>query len=164
MDVTAGPSRAEQMKARWSGLGGKLGMSFAALGFVLIVVAWNGAAGVDYTQGQIPYLISGGIAGLGLIVLGGALILTESGRHDRAELQRQLEELNATVSRLAPSLAVAGSNGNGAAAATGPFVVAGRQSFHDPSCRLVQGRDDAAQLSRQAAEAEGLAACRVCNP
>src|SRR3954469_24318065 len=87
------PALSDRLRSRWRGLGGKLGMGFAALGFFLIVVAWNGAAGVDYTQGQMPYLISGGIAGLGLIILGAALIVVESNRRDRVALEQRLEEM-----------------------------------------------------------------------
>ena len=76
-------------------------MGFAGLGFVLIVIAWNGAAGVDYTQGQIPYLISGGVAGLGLIVMGAALIVDESNRRDRVVIEQRLEELVAATNRIA---------------------------------------------------------------
>ena len=39
-----------------------LAVGFTASGFLLIVMGWNGAASVDYVQGQVPYLISGGSA------------------------------------------------------------------------------------------------------
>ena len=99
-------SVSDRLRARWRGMGGKLGMGFAAVGFALIVVAWNGAAGLDYVQGQLPYLISGGVAGLGLIVIGAALLIVESNRRDRVALEQRLEEL-------AASLRVASVNGNG---------------------------------------------------
>ena len=34
-----------------------------AIGFVVIFLGWNGAAEKDFVSGQIPYVISGGIAG-----------------------------------------------------------------------------------------------------
>ncbi len=41
-------------------------VGLVALGGIIIFLAWNGAAGKDYAQGQIPYLISGGVGGLAL--------------------------------------------------------------------------------------------------
>lgn len=153
----------DQARSRWAGMAGRMGMGFAVVGFLVILLAWNGAAGLDYAQGQLPYLISGGVGGLGLVVVGAALVVAESNRRDRAVLEAQLAELIAAVERLS-----AGAAATGAVAATvvavGDAVVAGRSSFHDPSCHLVESRPDAAQMSRQQAEQAGLKPCRVCRP
>lgn len=45
------------------------------LGFVAIVLGWVGAARTAREIEQIPYLISGGIVGLALVVLGGLLLV-----------------------------------------------------------------------------------------
>lgn len=153
-------------RARWAALGGKLGLGFAAAGFVLIAVAWNGAAGLDFVQGQVPYLISGGLGGLGLIVLGAAFVITEGNRRDRAELERRLDEVAAGLSRMTIAAPVGGGNGREERVpvpAGAGMVVAGRSSFHTPECHLVAGRD-ADLVPRERAEAEGLQACRVCQP
>ncbi len=159
MDVASLHDRA---RTRWAGMTGKLGLGFALVGFLFIVLAWNGAASLDYTQGQIPYLISGGVSGLGLIVLGAALVIAESNRRDRALLEQRLDEMTATLARLSPVA-------TGAAAATAALpagsVVAGRSSYHRPDCRLAEGRGEEADvLARERAEAEGLTPCRVCKP
>jgi hypothetical protein len=148
--TASGPPAA--LAARWAGLGGRLGLGFALGGFLLIAVAWNGAAGLDYVQGQLPYLISGGVGGLSLVVLGSALLIVENARRDRALLERRLEELVATMGRSVS--APAGHAGQ---------VVAGAMSFHHPDCRLVEERG-AELVSRARAEEEGLSACRVCTP
>ncbi len=44
------------------------------LGFVAMVLAWVGAARTAREIEQIPYLISGGLVGLALVVLGGLLL------------------------------------------------------------------------------------------
>lgn len=149
-----------EVRSRWAGMAGRIGMAFAAAGFVLILIAWNGAAGLDYAQGQIPYLISGGVGGLGLIVFGAALIVAESNRRDRALLERRLEELTVALGRLGTPAAVAAPG----ALPHGPLVVAGRTSFHDPSCHLVEGRDEGSYIGRAEAEESGLSPCRICNP
>jgi hypothetical protein len=131
-------------------MGGRLGLGFVLAGFLLVVVAWNGAAGLDHPQGQLPYLISGGVGGLALVVVGSALLIVENARRDRALLERRLEELVRAMGRAA-------SRG-----ATGE-VVAGALSFHRPDCRLAEERGTEL-VTRARAEAEGLDACRVCTP
>ena len=46
-------------------------------------------------------MISGGIAGLGLVVLGAALIVAHSLRTDRVELRGSIDDLRAAIERLA---------------------------------------------------------------
>ena len=75
------------MKIGWPKLGGLLGIGYCVVGFFLIFLGWNGAASNDREPAQIPYVISGGIAGLGLVVLGAALIVAHSLRTDRVELR-----------------------------------------------------------------------------
>lgn len=161
----------ERLRGRWAAMGGKLGMAFMAAGFVALFLAWNGAADLDYTQGQIPYLISGGVGGLGLIIIGAALLVIESSRRDRIELEGRLDELINAVGRMAP-VAAATASGNGhegpQAKVTVPadpgMVVAGQSSFHRPDCHLLGERATGDLLPREQAESDGLSACRICNP
>jgi hypothetical protein len=46
------------------------------LGFSVMVLGWVGAARTAREIEQIPYLISGGLIGLGLVVLGGLLLVS----------------------------------------------------------------------------------------
>jgi hypothetical protein len=85
------------MKQFWSDLGGKLGVGLIAAGFLLVFLGWNGAASVDRVEAQFPYLLSGGIAGLSLVVIGVGLIIVQNQRSDRALLQQTLRELEAAV-------------------------------------------------------------------
>ena len=149
----------ERIRRRWAGMSGKLGMGSIGLGFALMLVAWNGAAGLDYTQGQLPYVLSAGLPGLGFVILGAALLVVENARRDRAVLERLLTELVVTAGRTG-----AGGGATSARAVPGSFVLAGRTSFHDPACKLASHRDDAHPMSREDAEAAGLAPCRVCSP
>lgn len=76
-------------------------VGITALGFLFIFFGWNGAAEKNYVDGQIPYLISGGFAGLGLVLTGLSLSLAEARRRDTArlgaKLDRLLEHLGAEV-------------------------------------------------------------------
>lgn len=159
---------AARIRARWAGMTGKLGLAFVAAGFLVILLAWNGAAGIDYAQGQLPYLLSGGATGIGLIIIGSAFLVVESARRDRALVERRLEDLIGVLSRGAGAPATNGSAGpraaSAAVAADDGLVVAGRMSFHTTSCQLAEERDDADLVSRESAQARGLTPCRVCQP
>jgi hypothetical protein len=154
------------MRQLWPKLGGQLGSLCIALGLIVILLGWNGAASIDFTQGQIPYLLSGGAFGLGLVVIGAVLIVVQNSRRDRARLESQLRDLNDAVGRLANAVgSLGGSNGRstsrGGAAARD--VVVGRSSFHRPTCRLAEGKDLRA-TTISLALAEGLNPCRICKP
>ena len=90
----------DKARTRWAQIGGKLGMLFAGLGFLLMVMGWNGAAGLDYVQGQVPYVLSGGFIGLGLVIFGAVLLVIESNRRDRMLVERRLEDMAAALNRL----------------------------------------------------------------
>jgi uncharacterized membrane protein len=166
------------VKFRWSQLGGQLGIGLALIGFVLIFLGWNGAASYDRVPAQFPYLISGAVAGLALVVLGAAMIVVQSWRRDRAGLQRSVDELRVAVERLAGTVAVGGngsaSSVSSSASASVPsavvaaqladgLVVAGGTSYHRPDCRLVDGRGPLPAMTVDAAEATGLTPCRACD-
>lgn len=81
------------MKQFWNDLGGKLGVGLCGAGLLLVFLGWNGAASVDRVPSQFPYLISGGIGGLCLVLIGVGLLIVQNQRADRAELQATLREL-----------------------------------------------------------------------
>ncbi len=145
------------MKLRWNTLGGKLGLAFCVTGLALIWAGWNGAASYDEIEGQFPYLISGGVAGLALIVIGAALMIIQSQRADRVQLEANLNELRVILERVTGVPATSGPHGDDS------LVVAGPNAYHRPSCKLVAGRDLPTMPAEQA-EAAGLEPCRTCGP
>jgi hypothetical protein len=154
------------MKQTWAKLGGQLGLACAAIGLLAIGLAWNGAAGIDFVSGQVPYLLSGGAFGLALVMIGLSLVVIQNSRRDRALIEAQLSDLNNAINRLANAVGAGmGGGGNGSAvAALGPgMVVVGASSYHRPDCRLAQGKD-LAIMPIEAAQAESLSPCRICNP
>jgi hypothetical protein len=151
----------QRLFANRTGWQAGLSSLFVGAGFVVIAVAWNGAASKDFTQGQIPYLLSGGAAGLGLIGVGIGLMLFESGRRSRAHLDAQMARIITTLEEM--RLATSPSS-NGLAAVPEGFVVAGSHSYHRPDCRLVAGKENQTAMSVAEAEERGLSACRVCSP
>ena len=138
-------------------LGGKLGIAVCLLGFLVIYLGWNGAGSFNDIRQQFPYLISGGVAGIGLVIIGTALLVIESMRAERAELQATLLDLRDAIERM-------GGATSAPRAVTAGTVVVGASSFHRPTCRLVEGRDDLDLVATDDAEERGLTACRICNP
>ena len=152
------------MNLNWKKLGGQSGILLALVGFVLLFLGWNGAASFNFLPAQFPYLISGGLAGLALVILGAALLIVQNAREERAILLHALAEIREAVERSA-----VGSNGAAPTALLtqaeeAGLVVAGGSSFHRPSCRLVEGRGTLQTLTVQQAEAAGLEPCRSCDP
>ena len=142
--------------------GGKAGLILAAIGLLAIGVGWNGAAGQLTLLGQIPYILSGGLIGVSLVILGAAMLVVQGAREDRARLETKLD-----------LLADAMMSGGGAAAPRlgGPapqdasgLLVAGSASYHVPGCRLVDGREETSYLTPAEARATDLKPCRVCQP
>lgn len=136
-----------------------VGVLLVAIGFIVLFFAWNGAAGLDYVEGQLPYLISGGLSGIALIGAGLTVVLVQAQRRESRAVTDRLDELVEVVRGLATT---------GAAGPTlvpdDSMVVAGRGSYHATSCRLVQQRDDLQPMSRTAAQERGLNPCRICRP
>lgn len=142
-----------------------LALGFLSVGFIMIGVAWNGAASVDAPESQIPYLLSGGLGGIGLIGLGSALLLFIAGRRMLNRLESKYDAVIDVIRE------TAGLRTNGEVTTNGArkepsdgSVVIGRSSFHRPDCRLVIGKEDMEAVEPEEAEARGLQPCRVCEP
>ena len=140
-------------------LGSKLGLALGAIGLLVVGIGWNGAASNDLSVEQFPYLLSGGILGLSLVVMGAAYTITQNAREDSARLEARLAEL---IEVVASSGGLAG--GTPAPQDLSNLVAAGTASYHSPSCRLVDGREATTYLTPDEAMERGLKACRVCKP
>lgn len=140
----------------WSRAAAYLAVTMIAAGFILIGLAWNGAAEQDCIQCQFPYLISGGLGGLALVGTGILLALVREIRRAGLLVERRLDGLSREV---AASRSVTAAGGGGA----GPLVAAG-DTYHRPGCRVVEGLGDTTPLAPATAVERGLTPCRVCQP
>lgn len=70
-----------------------VGMAFAGVGFILLAVAWSQVAGETEVYLQLPYLVSAGMTGLGLIMVGLTVINVSAKRRDALERERQMDQL-----------------------------------------------------------------------
>lgn len=84
----------------------KVAFALPVVGVVLILAAWWQAAGTKYVADQVPMLISGGLFGLALILVGiGLFIRFSLARLLRFWLARLVVEQQAQTDRLVDSLA-----------------------------------------------------------
>lgn len=142
----------------WSKATTYVGVIMLATGFLLIVLGWNGAASFDTAQQQLPYVISGGLGGLALVGAGLALLVVQELRRTTMMLSQKLDEV-------ADAGAGAGATGGPTAVPdSGDAVIAGRTTYHRPTCHLVEGRQDLQVMAPSTAADRGLAACRICEP
>lgn len=81
-------------------LGTWAGVGLAAVGLVLVAIAWGRTAGLTNVGLQVPYVVSAGFTGLGLVVVGMTLVSVSAKRADAAERTRQLRELRDVLAEL----------------------------------------------------------------
>jgi len=149
------------MNPQFGRFGGKAGLGLVALGMIVIGVAYNAVASQTSLLAQMPYLVSGGLIGLALVILGSAVLIVNSAREDRALLEGKLDQL---MDVLASGGAGTRTVSSGSPSDVSGLVVAGTASFHAPGCRLVDGREETELLTAEEASRSGLKACRVCQP
>jgi signal transduction histidine kinase len=82
-----------------------VGVAIAVAGFVLIAYAWSKVAGIaDNVALQMPYLVSGGLSGLGLVMVGVTIINIAAKRRDARMRQQQTELLADALHELRTAL------------------------------------------------------------
>lgn len=131
------------------------------LGIALIVLGWYGAAHSPYLWEQVPYLISGGLVGLGLVMGAGLVYLgswvargAQAQRAASAELAELLREIRDGLGTAPRS---SSTNGH-----LPTFVATARGSmWHRADCSAVVGRTDVRVVGP---DGDGLAPCGLCDP
>ncbi|MDQ6697515.1 MAG: hypothetical protein M3Z46_08675 [Actinomycetota bacterium] len=112
----------------------RIGMALPIVGLVIVGVAWYGASGTGYVADQLPYLISGGVGGLALILIGIALFLRYSVTHlIRFGVARVVHEQQAQADRIVEamgSLEAAIRTANGVAPTAPAQPAANPQHMH----------------------------------
>lgn len=93
-----------------------IGGVMAPLGLILIVLGWLGAANTPFLFEQVPYLISGGLFGLGLTVLGGLFYFAHWVTELAKEQRDQTDALVQAITELRDTLAESADSAEPAAA------------------------------------------------
>ncbi len=82
-----------------------VGIALVVVGFALIAIAWNGASELELVQGQFPFFISGGLTGIGLIIVGVTVVVIDTLRRDAELRSIEIGRLSASLSALIGELA-----------------------------------------------------------
>lgn len=174
-----GPGLASRLDLRntWQVVAGSI---LIPVGVAAILMGWYGAAHARVDQQQIPYLISGGLLGLGAIIAGALLywahwlyrIYDQSDAQHQEFMQIQTEIRDALLAgggagaarsssgrRSEDAVDVTAGSANGAA-----FVAtASGSNFHRPDCPIVARHSRGLRAISERAS-RNLAPCRICEP
>jgi hypothetical protein len=155
-----------------------------AAGGVLLLSCYLGVSAETNPGLQLPYLASGGLTGLALILIGCALLITDrlesaqatGASAAQARLAEQVDDLHALMiaaANAAPAAAAPAVPAPAPAAAAAPapapvddgsvYAVPGGRTFHRPDCELLAGKAAQRVDPAQAATRE-LSPCSVCAP
>lgn len=80
------------------------GVVLAGIGLLLIAIAWGRTAGLTDVSLQVPYVVSAGFTGLGLVAVGLAVVSIAAKQEDTRERTRQLAELRELLAELRNSV------------------------------------------------------------
>lgn len=135
------------------------------LGVLLVLLGWWGASHTVFLFEQVPYLLSGGVLGLALVITGGFVyfaywltLLVRESRAGRTELASALNR----VERLLEESLVAGPRTAGSGIPASRLVATRTGTMlHRPDCVAVDGRDNLREVT---ATTPGLTPCRLCDP
>jgi hypothetical protein len=144
----------------------------APLGVIVVLLGWWGASHTPYVFEQVPYLISGGLLGLGMVFLGAFFYfthwVTQLVKEQRAQSAAVLEALHHLADEVStlrggalPHAATGQANGVAPAVRPLELVATERGTMaHRRECVVVAGKPGL----RPVAASEGLAACKLCEP
>jgi hypothetical protein len=135
-------------------------------GAITLIVTWYKISGLALIAEQLPYLASGGLGGLALVIAGAGCL--SAGRS--ARIEARLVELLSIATEPVPG--PAGATDPAGVPATVPttgaesdntvMTVTGGTTYHRPHCRLVAGKETTT-LPLSEATGQGLSPCPVCH-
>jgi hypothetical protein len=158
---------------RWVGKATRpvIGWVLLGIGALFILIGWIGVSGTPIVAKQIPYVVSGGIAGVLLAIAGAYFLATEelrkdSGRLDR--LERMVQELHETLLAMtdapAPPNGVDGAERTHSANGGGFVALAGSDTYHRPDCAMVAAKQNSSVLAPSTIRRRQMTPCSLCEP
>jgi hypothetical protein len=129
-----------------------LGWVLLLAGAAALFLGWYGVSGTAVTAKQVPYVVSGGLVGVALVVLAASVFATD-------DVRRRLQRVDELESRVAELCALLLETPTDEAPAV-VLAVPGGSTYHRPECRLVVGKESAEPVI----EPGRLRPCRLCDP
>lgn len=155
---------------RWVGKATRpvVGWILLAIAALVILLGWYGISGESNPAKQLPYLVSAGVLGVVLAVVGAYFLGTEelrkdSGRLDR--LERMVNELHMALLARADAPAPVETTAN-PASPNGKVYVAltGSDTYHRPDCSMVASKPNTSVLAPSTIQRRQLTPCALCEP
>lgn len=132
------------------------------MGALFVVLGWYGAAHTNIVSEQIPYLISGGLLGLGLIIVSGfmayAFMIEQQNEALRDEVRRAL-----SGGARAPITTTPDAVARAPRPVAAVLAVPGGRAFHLPGCPIVENKNGVRELTPAQAASAGLSPCKLCS-
>ena len=130
-------------------------------GVIFVILGWYGAAHTNIATEQVPYLISGGLLGLGLIIVAGVMAAGAAQERSNDEFRREIARALAAIGSGLPDGGIRtdafSTNGHTT------YVVPGGRSYHVAGCPILEGKEGVKELEPAQAIASGYAACKLCG-
>jgi hypothetical protein len=157
------PARRDLARLAWDVVQPWAGWICVGAGFLALAVGWYGVSGETVVEKQLPYLLSGGLAGIALVVFGSRLLLIEDLRRDSGRLDR-LERMVAQLHSALLSRPDAPRTAELTVPAGGWAALPSGTSFHAPGCAMLAGKERAEPVDERAVADRGLVPCPLCEP
>jgi hypothetical protein len=154
----------------WQAVRPVLGWILAAAGTVSLFLAWFFVSGESLTAKQLPFLVSGGFAGIALFIMAGVFLATDDVRRQLGRLDRVEAMVDALYALFVDELSARGLDvrtaAEPAAAPDADDLVAlpAGSSYHRAACPLVRGKPTVATVTPAEIAGRRLRPCRVCDP
>ncbi|MEY2452483.1 MAG: hypothetical protein QOD92_2057 [Acidimicrobiaceae bacterium] len=155
---------------RWVGKATRpvVGWVLLAIAALVILIGWYGISGESNPAKQLPYLVSAGVLGVVLAVVGAYFLGTEelrrdSGRLDR--LERMVNELHVTLLAREDAPPPVKATPSTTSPNGGVYVIlTGSDTYHRPECAMVASKPNTSMLAASSIERRQLTPCALCEP
>lgn len=140
-----------------------VGIALLPVGLTALLAGWIGVASNGHVFLQLPYVVSGGLLGVGLIFASGTIYLASWISRSAAVQRSQNEQLIRAVGQLQQTVAMTSLAGSGGGRRTTEQFLAtpSGSMFHRPDCAVVMGREDVREVDP---DAKGMKPCGMCAP
>lgn len=166
------------LRNTWQIIAGSL---LLPLGIAFILLAWSGAAHGRVDQQQIPYVVSGGLGGLAVVMIGCFFywahwlyrIYDQADLHHQEAMREQRELMRVLIEAVASSgarveipreaAAAVGISTNGTKSSRTFVATPTGTNFHSAGCPMVANRSAHLRTVSED-EIRAMKPCRVCDP
>ncbi|MHB8511900.1 MAG: hypothetical protein ACYDCC_06920 [Actinomycetota bacterium] len=130
-----------------------ISVALLVIGVVFVMLGWYGAAHTNIFTEQIPYLISGGLLGVALIIIAGVIA-------SNSTLERETKLLREDLRRAMDALSYSGRPS--VSLPERVLIVPGGRTYHVPGCPIPEGKD-VTTMTLEEARAARFTECKLCG-